>query len=90
MQMKLTLLSPKKGPSRPFNFFGYTTTNAMDRLVEKIMPVQYNHTFLVRKGMDNILTGVLTVSLVFSLPYNHHDSWEINGRIYIWRFSKPF
>lgn len=38
---------PKKGPSRPFNFFGYFTTNTMNRLVSKILPGSYNHTFLV-------------------------------------------
>ncbi|KAI8640130.1 Metallo-dependent phosphatase-like protein, partial [Parasitella parasitica] len=37
---------PKKGPSRPFNFFGYLTTNSMDRLVSQIMPASFNHTFL--------------------------------------------
>ncbi|KAI8976005.1 Metallo-dependent phosphatase-like protein [Pilobolus umbonatus] len=37
---------PKKGPARPFNFFGYLTTNAMDRLVDEIIPFSYNHTFL--------------------------------------------
>ncbi|KAI7903330.1 Metallo-dependent phosphatase-like protein, partial [Cokeromyces recurvatus] len=37
---------PKKGPSRPFNFFGYFTTNTMNRLASKIMSTTYNHTFI--------------------------------------------
>ncbi|KAG1219437.1 hypothetical protein G6F35_007490 [Rhizopus arrhizus] len=37
---------PKKGPSRPFNFFGYFTTNTMNRLASIIIPKKYNHTFL--------------------------------------------
>ncbi|CAO3665487.1 unnamed protein product [Rhizopus stolonifer] len=37
---------PKKGPSRPFNFFGYFTTNTMNRLASTITSKRYNHTFL--------------------------------------------
>ncbi|KAI9305937.1 Metallo-dependent phosphatase-like protein [Cunninghamella echinulata] len=36
---------PKRGPSRPFNFFGYLTSNTMDRLSHALMKPA-NHTFV--------------------------------------------
>ncbi|ORX46737.1 Metallo-dependent phosphatase [Hesseltinella vesiculosa] len=36
---------PKRGPSRPFNFFGYLTSATMDRLVSAVTPLA-NHTFV--------------------------------------------
>ena len=40
--------SPKRGPSRPFNFFGYLTSKTMDRLSDILQPESpYNHTFVV-------------------------------------------
>ncbi|KAI8064190.1 Metallo-dependent phosphatase-like protein [Gongronella butleri] len=36
---------PKRGPSRPFNFFGYLTSSTMDRLVSAIT-APANHTFV--------------------------------------------
>ncbi|KAI9498188.1 Metallo-dependent phosphatase-like protein [Zychaea mexicana] len=39
--------SPKKGPARPLNFFGYLTSKTMDHLASAIMtPTRYNHTFV--------------------------------------------
>ncbi|CAO3600628.1 unnamed protein product [Absidia cylindrospora] len=38
---------PKKGPARPLNFYGYVTTNTMDRLESTLLDeTTYNHTFL--------------------------------------------
>ncbi|KAI9011961.1 Metallo-dependent phosphatase-like protein [Phycomyces nitens] len=37
---------PKKGPSRPLNFFGYLTSKAMDQLANHVLADSYNHTFL--------------------------------------------
>ncbi|KAI9271994.1 Metallo-dependent phosphatase-like protein [Sporodiniella umbellata] len=37
---------PRKGPSRPFNFFGYFTSDTMNRLASAILTKNYNHTFL--------------------------------------------
>ncbi|KAI8339967.1 Metallo-dependent phosphatase-like protein [Chlamydoabsidia padenii] len=36
---------PKRGPSRPFNFFGYLTSNTMDRLANALLKPS-NHTFV--------------------------------------------
>ncbi|KAI8093008.1 Metallo-dependent phosphatase-like protein [Halteromyces radiatus] len=36
---------PKRGPSRPFNFFGYLTSNTMDRLAHALSKPS-NHTFV--------------------------------------------
>ncbi|KAL1915599.1 uncharacterized protein VTP21DRAFT_6723 [Calcarisporiella thermophila] len=39
--------SPKRGPSRPFNFFGYLDTADMDNLASRLDAFRhYNHTFL--------------------------------------------
>ncbi|KAF7720944.1 Transmembrane protein 62 [Apophysomyces ossiformis] len=38
---------PKRGPSRPFNFFGYLTRQTMDRLEEALTSGRYNHTFML-------------------------------------------
>lgn len=63
---------PKKGPSRPFNFFGYLTTNAMNRLVEKIMPVHYNHTFLFSHyPTTTLIPGRSSEGFTFSDLANH-------------------
>ncbi|KAI9271533.1 Metallo-dependent phosphatase-like protein [Phascolomyces articulosus] len=52
--------SPKKGPSRPINFFGYLTSTAMDHLASAIMtPTQYNHTF--------VFSHYPTTTMVFGL-----------------------
>ncbi|ORY97970.1 Metallo-dependent phosphatase-like protein [Syncephalastrum racemosum] len=38
---------PKRGPSRPFNFFGYLTSKTMDRLADTLSSADpYNHTFV--------------------------------------------
>ncbi|KAL0084270.1 Metallo-dependent phosphatase-like protein [Phycomyces blakesleeanus] len=37
---------PKKGPSRPLNFFGYLTSKAMDQLASHVLSDSYNHTFM--------------------------------------------
>lgn len=79
--------SPRKGPSRPFNFFGYLTTNTMNRLVSKIMPSTFNHTFLVilshiwKKRM--YYSSDMMFLLVFSLSYNNHVSRCLIRRIHI-------
>ncbi|ORZ06608.1 Metallo-dependent phosphatase-like protein [Absidia repens] len=36
---------PKRGPSRPFNFFGYLTSSTMDRLASALLKPS-NHTFV--------------------------------------------
>ncbi|RUP46478.1 hypothetical protein BC936DRAFT_146906, partial [Jimgerdemannia flammicorona] len=39
--------SPKRGPARPFNFFGYLTSKDMDRFEEELVkPPGSNHTFV--------------------------------------------
>jgi hypothetical protein len=53
--------SPKRGPSRPFNFFGYLTSSTMDRLANAVMKPS-NHTFVVRKRKNNKQMGVLRQS----------------------------
>ncbi|KAI7897094.1 Metallo-dependent phosphatase-like protein [Mucor mucedo] len=63
---------PKKGPSRPFNFFGYLTTNTMNRLVSKIMSNSYNHTFLFSHyPTTTMLTGKSTEGYTFGDLANH-------------------
>ncbi|CEI91448.1 hypothetical protein RMCBS344292_05736 [Rhizopus microsporus] len=37
---------PKRGPSRPLNFFGYLTSRTMDRLEKALTWKQFNHTFV--------------------------------------------
>lgn len=61
--------SPKKGPSRPFNFFGYLTTNTMNRLASKILSKSYNHTFLV-----NIISTNKLIDTDFSLQFSHYPT----------------
>lgn len=39
--------SPKRGPSRPLNFFGYLTSKTMDQLENALISKPYNHTFVV-------------------------------------------
>lgn len=46
--MMMMIRSPKRGPARPLNFFGYLTSTAMNKLEEAILtPELYNHTFMV-------------------------------------------
>ncbi|KAF1796840.1 Metallo-dependent phosphatase-like protein [Mucor lusitanicus] len=37
---------PKRGPSRPLNFFGYLTSKTMDQLEHALIAKPYNHTFV--------------------------------------------
>ncbi|KAK4509571.1 ribosome biosynthesis protein nip7 [Mucor velutinosus] len=37
---------PKRGPSRPLNFFGYLTSKTMDQLENALISKPYNHTFV--------------------------------------------
>ncbi|OBZ85175.1 Transmembrane protein 62 [Choanephora cucurbitarum] len=37
---------PKKGPSRPLNFFGYLTSKTMDQLEKALVSTSFNHTFV--------------------------------------------
>ncbi|KAI8390854.1 Metallo-dependent phosphatase-like protein [Radiomyces spectabilis] len=37
---------PKRGPSRPLNFFGYLTSATMDRFAHALLSSWYNHTFV--------------------------------------------
>ncbi|CEP10505.1 hypothetical protein [Parasitella parasitica] len=41
---------PKRGPSRPLNFFGYLTSKTMDQLENALISKPYNHTFVVSLG----------------------------------------
>ncbi|ORZ08947.1 Metallo-dependent phosphatase-like protein [Absidia repens] len=51
---------PKKGPARPLNFYGYVTTNTMDRLESTLLDeTTFNHTFL--------FTHYPTTTMVFGL-----------------------
>ncbi|KAI9266707.1 Metallo-dependent phosphatase-like protein [Phascolomyces articulosus] len=51
---------PKRGPSRPFNFFGYLTSKTMDRLAQVLQPEShYNHTF--------VFSHYPTTTMVFGL-----------------------
>jgi hypothetical protein len=38
---------PKRGPSRPLNFFGYLTSKTMDQLERALTYKPFNHTFVV-------------------------------------------
>ncbi|KAI7858449.1 Metallo-dependent phosphatase-like protein [Circinella umbellata] len=52
--------TPKKGPARPINFFGYLTSRTMDRLASSIMTAtKYNHTF--------VFSHYPTTTMVFGL-----------------------
>ncbi|KAF1802973.1 Metallo-dependent phosphatase-like protein [Mucor lusitanicus] len=63
---------PRKGPSRPFNFFGYLTTNTMNRLVSKIMPSTFNHTFLFSHyPTTTMFPGVSSEGYTFSDLADH-------------------
>lgn len=46
-QLAFFFSSPKRGPSRPLNFFGYLTSKTMDQLEKALTSQQYNHTFVV-------------------------------------------
>ncbi|KAI8987128.1 Metallo-dependent phosphatase-like protein, partial [Pilobolus umbonatus] len=50
---------PKRGPSRPLNFFGYLTSRTMDRLETALTSKTYNHTF--------VFSHYPTTSMVFGL-----------------------
>ncbi|KAI8344405.1 Metallo-dependent phosphatase-like protein [Chlamydoabsidia padenii] len=51
---------PKRGPARPLNFYGYITTNTMNRLESVLLnEITYNHTFL--------FTHYPTTTMVFGL-----------------------
>lgn len=39
---------PKRGPSRPLNFFGYLTSKTMDQLERALTYKSFNHTFVVK------------------------------------------
>ncbi|ORE05192.1 Metallo-dependent phosphatase [Rhizopus microsporus var. microsporus] len=50
---------PKRGPSRPLNFFGYLTSRTMDRLEKALTWKQFNHTF--------VFSHYPTTTMVFGL-----------------------
>ncbi|RCI03842.1 Transmembrane protein 62 [Rhizopus stolonifer] len=57
---------PKKGPSRPFNFFGYLTTNTMNRLVSSMMYGTFNHTFMfAHYPTTTLVTGISSEGYTF-------------------------
>lgn len=70
---------PKRGPSRPLNFFGYLTSKTMDHLERALTYKPFNHTFVVsdiimaqnayRKCIDVIMFQV------FTLPYLNYGVW---------------
>ncbi|KAI8139188.1 Metallo-dependent phosphatase-like protein [Fennellomyces sp. T-0311] len=56
---------PKRGPSRPFNFFGYLTSKTMDRLADALQPEShYNHTF--------VFSHYPTTTMVFGVSSKGH------------------
>lgn len=91
--------SPKRGPSRPFNFFGYLTSSTMDRLATALQKPS-NHTFVVRPNQmsskrKNELTFLLSKpsetflgDKVLSLPDDNNDVWCFEGRPYLQGFSE--
>lgn len=54
---------PKKGPSRPLNFFGYLTSKTMDQLEKVLLFKPFNHTFVVREQKKE--KGMITKSNFF-------------------------
>ncbi|KAL0093527.1 Metallo-dependent phosphatase-like protein [Phycomyces blakesleeanus] len=59
---------PKKGPARPFNFFGYMPSTTMDRLEAEVLEGSYNHTFLfVHYPTTTVLFGTS------STGHTYHD-----------------
>jgi hypothetical protein len=54
--------SPKRGPSRPFNFFGYMPSSGMNRLADSIIGPKdrepYNHTMVVSTNLPIIQTRI--------------------------------
>ncbi|KAI8342116.1 Metallo-dependent phosphatase-like protein [Chlamydoabsidia padenii] len=54
---------PKRGPSRPFNFFGYLTSNTMDRLANALLKPA-NHTF--------VFSHYPTTTMVFGVSKQGH------------------
>ncbi|CAO3608777.1 unnamed protein product [Cunninghamella blakesleeana] len=54
---------PKRGPSRPFNFFGYLTSSTMDRLSHVLMKPS-NHTF--------VFSHYPTTTMVFGVSNHGH------------------
>lgn len=83
------LSSPKRGPSRPFNFFGYLTSSTMDRLANALLKPS-NHTFVVRRERkknrvfwdwgnayenDKILTFFFFFLLIFKLFQKKTYRW---------------
>ncbi|KAI9025283.1 Metallo-dependent phosphatase-like protein [Phycomyces nitens] len=66
---------PKKGPARPFNFFGYMTSSTMDRL-ESEARGSYNHTFL--------FVHYPTTTVLFGTSSAGHTYQDIAGHISVY------
>ncbi|KAI3653360.1 hypothetical protein MP228_001307 [Amoeboaphelidium protococcarum] len=57
---------PARGPSRPFNFFGYLDTADMDKIYHAVSQDKYSHVFLLSHyPFATILTGTTSNGLTF-------------------------
>ncbi|KAG0163151.1 Transmembrane protein 62 [Apophysomyces sp. BC1015] len=73
---------PKRGPSRPFNFFGYLTTRTMDRLAAAITSTRYNHTFVLSHyPTTTMVTGTTSQDQTFR-DLAHHFSVYLCGHLH--------
>ncbi|SAM03891.1 hypothetical protein [Absidia glauca] len=63
---------PKRGPSRPFNFFGYLTSNTMDRLANALLKPS-NHTFFSHYPTTTMVFGVSSQGYTFRDLAKHYS-----------------
>lgn len=63
--------SPKRGPSRPFNFFGYMPSSGMNRLADSIIGPKdrepYNHTMIVSTNLSITQTRIAAPTITHAL-----------------------
>lgn len=91
MDLTHIMPSPKRGPSRPLNFFGYLTSKTMDQLENALISKPYNHTFVASSARvrNNRECSCLVCFTVFALPYLHHGVWCFEKGKNVSRFSQP-
>ncbi|KAI8991171.1 Metallo-dependent phosphatase-like protein [Mycotypha africana] len=70
---------PKRGPSRPFNFFGYLTTHTMDRLASLLLSnkKRYHHTFLFSHYPTTTMIPGISSNDVLKTYFRRTDSLEL-------------
>lgn len=78
---------PKRGPSRPLNFFGYLTSKTMDQLEKALTYKPFNHTFVVSFYYYLFMHMTSKSFLVSSFPIIQPLPWYLVFRIKEERFE---